>query len=95
MVDLSSADDTLTADELQAFQWYLTNEGFDTKGVDGVMGPATRAAIDQAIEAYGLPSTTSDRDVLEHMIALAAGSAAETAVESTAGSADSETVAEG
>ena len=84
VVDLSSADDALTADELQAFQWFLTNEGYDTKGVDGVMGPATRAAIQQAIEGYGLPPTTSDRGLLEHMIAVSAGNAADTAVTDTA-----------
>jgi peptidoglycan hydrolase-like protein with peptidoglycan-binding domain len=66
VIDLSS-DAELTTDELYNLQWYLTIEGYDTLGLDGLMGPGTRAAIDQAKADYGLPTGASPRDLLEFL----------------------------
>ena len=66
VVDLSS-DTELTSDELHGLQWYLTIEGYDTNGIDGVMGSGTRAAIDLAKADYGLPTSASPRDLFEFL----------------------------
>lgn len=45
----------LTAEQVTELQTLLTQLGYDTQGIDGVVGPATRAAIEAAQQALGLP----------------------------------------
>lgn len=68
VVDLSVADDELTAEELYGLQWYLTIEGYDTGGLDGLLGPSTTAAVSQALEDYGLPVSTSHRGLFDFLV---------------------------
>lgn len=70
IVELSASDaeSDLTAEEVFGLQWYLTLDGYDTRGVDGLMGPGTRSAIDQAKADYEL-TTISDRELFDFLVA--------------------------
>jgi peptidoglycan hydrolase-like protein with peptidoglycan-binding domain len=45
----------LTVEEVVELQTLLGRLGFDPQGIDGVVGPATRAAIFEAQQTLGLP----------------------------------------
>jgi len=51
-----STDDRLTIKEVEEIQRLLTARGFDTRGVDGRIGPMTRSAIRSYQIASGLPA---------------------------------------
>lgn len=67
VIDLSVADAELTSDEVVALQLYLSFEGYDTRGIDGLLGDGTRTAIGLAMADYELPSDASNRDLLEFL----------------------------
>lgn len=45
-----------TYDELRRIQWLLTQQGYDTGGIDGMLGEKSRAAIKAAQIRFGLPA---------------------------------------
>lgn len=71
-VDLSTDDaepeEPLSPEEVFTIQWRLAAEGFlDVEtDLDGIMGPRTRAAMQEAKTAFGL-GAVSDRALLEHL----------------------------
>ena len=70
IIELSAgADETpMTPEEVFGLQWYLTLEGYDTRGVDGLMGSGTRSAIAEAKADYEL-TTISDRELFDFLVA--------------------------
>lgn len=70
VIELSAGDDEtpLTAEEVFGLQWYLELDGYETGGVDGLMGPGTRAAIANAKADHGLV-TVSDRALFDFLVA--------------------------
>lgn len=60
----------LNGDEVGIVQDHLTRLGFDPGPVDGLMGPSTRTAIDDAINEYQLNISLSDRDLLNYTQSL-------------------------
>lgn len=86
-VELSSVaddrfDEPLTSEEVFTIQWQLGLEGFlDVEtDLDGLMGPTTRRAMQDAKVAYGM-TQASDRALLEHLDELFAELFAEPIVE--------------
>lgn len=55
----------LSSDEVLEFQAALTEAGYDPGGIDGLIGPATKAAAAQALIDRDLPTTTDNRSLLE------------------------------
>ncbi|MEL6686684.1 MAG: peptidoglycan-binding protein, partial [Pseudomonadota bacterium] len=49
-------DQPISFEQKKAMQRALTAQGYDTKGVDGMIGPATRAAIRNWQSSRGLPA---------------------------------------
>jgi len=97
-IDLDAAeaeiDPPLNGDEVGIVQGHLTRLGFDPGLVDGLMGPSTRTAIDEAIVEFQLNISSSDRDLLNYTQSLvdaldAAASATATATEEEFGTTES------
>lgn len=72
-VDLSlgiddQPDEALTETEVGTTQWLLHLQGFldSPDDIDGILGPGTRQAMQEAKGAYGFPQA-SDRTLLEHL----------------------------
>lgn len=67
------ADDPLTGDEVVDLQFGLYVEGFldSADDVDGILGPGTRAAMDEAAVRWDMAGAT-DRELLDHVSALLA-----------------------
>ncbi|MDC0359652.1 peptidoglycan-binding protein [Acidimicrobiales bacterium] len=63
-------DPPLNGDEVGIVQDHLTRLGFDPGPVDGLMGPSTRTAIDEAIVEYQLNIGSSDRNLLNYTQSL-------------------------
>jgi len=63
-------DPPLNGDEVGIVQGHLTRLGFDPGPVDGLMGPSTRTAIDEAIVEFQLSIGSSDRDLLNYTQSL-------------------------
>jgi peptidoglycan hydrolase-like protein with peptidoglycan-binding domain len=84
---------TLSQDEIRKIQNELNNAGFDPKGVDGVWGPDTRAALQDYQQQQNLPGNgelnqpTLSALGVEVASGQATGSAATGAGEGTAGTA--------
>lgn len=74
LIDLAAIeeeiDPPLNGDEVVVVQDHLTRLGFDPGPVDGLMGPGTRTAIDEAIVEYQLNIGSSDRDLLNYTQSL-------------------------
>ncbi len=70
IIELSAGDDDapLTPEEVFGLQWYLELDGYDTGGVDGLMGPGTRSAIVEAKADHAL-ATVSDRALFDFLLA--------------------------
>jgi len=47
----------LNRDNVRIVQRALTTKGFDPGGVDGIVGPATRAAVSKFQDRYGMKAT--------------------------------------
>ena len=67
---LGEDDPPLNGDEVGIVQDHLTRLGFDPGPVDGLMGPSTRTAIDEAIMEYQLNIGSSDRNLLNYTQSL-------------------------
>ena len=63
----------LTTDEVLELQAALTQAGYDPGPIDGVMGPGTRTAADQAIADRGLPDSITHRSLTNRLRAEIAG----------------------
>lgn len=74
LIDLGAidveVDPPLNGDEVGVVQNHLTRLGFDPGPVDGLMGPSTRTAIEEAIIEYQLNIGSSDRDLLNYTQSL-------------------------
>ena len=57
----------LTPEEVLELQAALTQAGYDPGPIDGVMGPATRTAADQAIVDRGLPDSVTHRSLTNRL----------------------------
>lgn len=68
-----SPSSPLTEEEVLELQAALTEAGYDAGGIDGIMGPTTRAAADQAIVDRALPESTSYRNLSSRLQAENAG----------------------
>lgn len=66
----AEVDPPLNGDEVGIVQDHLTRLGFDPGPVDGLMGPSTRTAIDEAIMEYQLNIGSSDRNLLNYTQSL-------------------------
>ena len=66
----AEVDPPLNGDEVGIVQDHLTRLGFDPGPVDGLMGPSTRTAIDEAIVEYQLNIGSSDRNLLNYTQSL-------------------------
>jgi len=64
------ADLPLSSDEIATLQTILESINYDAGGVDGIMGPKTKAAIDQAKLDLKLAAGTSNRKLLERLLVL-------------------------
>lgn len=64
------ADLPLDSDEIATLQTILESINYDAGGVDGIIGPKTRAAIDQAKLDLKLAAGTSNRKLLERLLVL-------------------------
>ncbi len=69
-VEQKESDDPLTGDEVLVIQGHLHRLGFDPGVIDGLNGPNTATAIDEAIAQYRMQADADDRDVLEYLQAL-------------------------
>ena len=63
----------LTSEEVLELQAALTEAGYDVGAIDGLVGPATRAAVGLAIADRGLPTGTTDRELTRRLQAEAQG----------------------
>jgi hypothetical protein len=63
----------LSAEEVLELQAVLTQSGYDPGPIDGLMGPATTSAADQAIADRGLPASISHRSLTNRIRAELAG----------------------
>ena len=64
---------SLTAEEILELQAVLTQAGYDPGPIDGLIGPATLAAADQAVIDRGLPDSISHRSLTSRIRAELAG----------------------
>ena len=62
-----------TTEEVLELQAALTEAGYDPGTIDGLMGPATQVAADQAIADRGLPDTISHRSLTNRLRAEISG----------------------
>ncbi len=63
----------LNTEEIAQLQTLLESINYDMGGIDGIIGPKTREAINQAkldLATSGLGSTSSDRRLLDRLIVL-------------------------
>jgi hypothetical protein len=47
---------SFTSDLIRELQTLLTQQGFDPEGIDGILGPMTRASVTEAQQSFGLPA---------------------------------------
>jgi len=64
------ADLPLTTDEIVTLQTTLDSLLYDVGGIDGIIGPTTKAAIAKAKTDLGLAPGTSNRKLLERLLIL-------------------------
>lgn len=82
-------DPVLSADEVTTLQFLIGIEGIETGGLDGVMGPGTRGAMDEIIIVLELDPEISDRALYNVLVErVAAAKAAEDAAAADAEGAE-------
>lgn len=64
------ADLPLTSDEIVTLQTTLSSLNYDVGGIDGIIGPKTRAAITKVKTDLGLAPGTSNRKLLDRLLVL-------------------------